>query len=103
LPTFDLPRLACRCYEAERDRLQFGYLGLQTLYDRYFLHIDGRRIELPQIFFMRVAMGLALERDRPGSPRHRVLRPDFQLRFHVLHADLVQQRHPAFANCPPAT
>jgi ribonucleoside-diphosphate reductase alpha chain len=43
----------------ERDLL-FGYLGLQTLYDRYFLHIDGRRIELPQIFFMRVAMGLAL-------------------------------------------
>src|SRR5882672_10728940 len=44
----------------ERD-LQFNYLGLQTLYDRYFLHHDGRRIELPQIFFMRVAMGLALD------------------------------------------
>ena len=43
----------------ERD-LQFGYLGLQTLYDRYFLHIQGRRIEMPQAFFMRVAMGLAL-------------------------------------------
>ena len=50
----------------ERD-LQFGYLGLQTLYDRYFL-VDqyavhgnaGRRFELPQCFFMRVAMGLAL-------------------------------------------
>ena len=40
--------------------LKFGYLGLQTLYDRYFLHVDGRRIELPQAFFMRVAMGLAL-------------------------------------------
>jgi len=38
----------------------FTYLGLQTLYDRYFLHIDGRRIEEPQTFFMRVAMGLAL-------------------------------------------
>jgi len=58
LATFDLPRLAA-ALKPERD-LQFGYLGLQTLYDRYFLHIDGRRIELPQTFFMRVAMGLAL-------------------------------------------
>ncbi|MFO0152073.1 MAG: ribonucleoside-diphosphate reductase subunit alpha, partial [Burkholderiales bacterium] len=40
--------------------LQFTYLGLQTLYDRYFLHVEGDRIELPQAFFMRVAMGLAL-------------------------------------------
>ncbi|MCX8146042.1 MAG: ribonucleoside-diphosphate reductase subunit alpha, partial [Azovibrio sp.] len=55
---FDLPRLAA-ALAPERD-LQFGYLGLQTLYDRYFLHIDERRIELPQIFFMRIAMGLAL-------------------------------------------
>jgi ribonucleoside-diphosphate reductase alpha chain len=45
--------------EAERD-LQFDYLGLQTLYDRYFLHVDKARIEMPQAFFMRVAMGLAL-------------------------------------------
>lgn len=58
LATYDLPRLAA-ALKPERD-LQFGYLGLQTLYDRYFLHIEGRRIELPQIFFMRVAMGLAL-------------------------------------------
>ena len=43
----------------DRD-LQFDYLGLQTLYDRYFLHIDEQRIEMPQAFFMRVAMGLAL-------------------------------------------
>ncbi|GAB1234549.1 ribonucleoside-diphosphate reductase subunit alpha [Ferrigenium sp. UT5] len=55
---FDLPRLAA-ALEAERD-LQFNYLGLQTLYDRYFLHVEDRRIELPQAFFMRVAMGLAL-------------------------------------------
>jgi ribonucleoside-diphosphate reductase alpha chain len=45
--------------KAERD-LQFNYLGLQTLYDRYFLHIEDHRIEMPQAFFMRVAMGLAL-------------------------------------------
>ncbi|GAB4121305.1 MAG: ribonucleoside-diphosphate reductase subunit alpha [Sideroxydans sp.] len=55
---FDLDRLA-RALEADRD-LQFNYLGLQTLYDRYFLHVDGQRIELPQAFFMRVAMGLSL-------------------------------------------
>ena len=55
---FDLPRLA-GALKAERD-LQFDYLGLQTLYDRYFLHIGKPRIELPQAFFMRVAMGLSL-------------------------------------------
>lgn len=58
LALFDLPRLA-QALHAERDE-QFNYLGLQTLYDRYFLHVEGRRIELPQVFFMRVAMGLAL-------------------------------------------
>jgi ribonucleoside-diphosphate reductase alpha chain len=63
LAQFDLPRLA-NALKAERDQ-QFNYLGLQTLYDRYFLHVRGRRIELPQVFFMRVAMGLALnETDR---------------------------------------
>src|SRR6266446_6038426 len=59
---YDLRKLGA-ALKPERD-LQFGYLGLQTLYDRYFL-IDqfsgaGRRFELPQSFFMRVAMGLAL-------------------------------------------
>jgi len=58
LAQFDLPRLAS-ALKASRDQ-QFNYLGLQTLYDRYFLHVRGRRIELPQIFFMRVAMGLSL-------------------------------------------
>ncbi|MCC9595582.1 ribonucleoside-diphosphate reductase subunit alpha [Rubrivivax sp. JA1055] len=58
LQRFDLARLGA-ALKPERD-LQFDYLGLQTLYDRYFLHVDGRRIELPQAFFMRVAMGLAL-------------------------------------------
>jgi ribonucleoside-diphosphate reductase alpha chain len=55
---FDLVRLGA-ALKAERD-LQFDYLGLQTLYDRYFLHVSKRRIEMPQAFFMRVAMGLAL-------------------------------------------
>ena len=55
---FDLARLGA-ALDASRD-LQFDYLGLQTLYDRYFLHVRKSRIELPQAFFMRVAMGLAL-------------------------------------------
>jgi ribonucleoside-diphosphate reductase alpha chain len=55
---YDLKRLG-GALKAERD-LQFDYLGLQTLYDRYFLHVRKTRIELPQAFFMRVAMGLAL-------------------------------------------
>ena len=58
LMQFDLARLGA-ALKAERD-LQFDYLGLQTLYDRYFLHVKKQRIELPQAFFMRVAMGLAL-------------------------------------------
>ena len=55
---FDLAKLGA-ALKADRD-LQFDYLGLQTLYDRYFLHIDEQRIEMPQAFYMRVAMGLAL-------------------------------------------
>ncbi|GAB3627221.1 ribonucleotide-diphosphate reductase subunit alpha [Pandoraea terrae] len=58
LMQFDLVKLGA-ALDASRD-LQFNYLGLQTLYDRYFLHVDGARIEMPQAFFMRVAMGLAL-------------------------------------------
>ncbi|MFT4613273.1 MAG: ribonucleoside-diphosphate reductase alpha chain, partial [Bacteroidia bacterium] len=59
LQGYDLDRLG-QAILPERD-LQFTYLGLQTLYDRYFIHSDDTRIELPQIFFMRVAMGLAAE------------------------------------------
>lgn len=59
LAQFDLVRLG-QALQHERDQ-QFTYLGLQTLYDRYFIHKDGIRFELPQVFFMRVAMGLALE------------------------------------------
>ena len=58
LQQFDLARLGA-ALKAERD-FQFDYLGLQTLFDRYFLHIDEQRIEMPQAFFMRVAMGLSL-------------------------------------------
>lgn len=63
LATFDLARLG-NALKPERD-LQFTYLGLQTLYDRYFIHSHGKHFELPQAFFMRVAMGLALrEKDK---------------------------------------
>ncbi len=58
LGTFDLKKLG-KALDASRDH-QFGYLGLQILYDRYFLHVEEERIELPQVFFMRVAMGLSL-------------------------------------------
>ena len=66
LARFDLSRLGA-ALKPERD-LNFRFLGLQTLHDRYFLHAGGTRIELPQAFFMRVAMGLALrEVDREAK------------------------------------
>lgn len=58
LGEYDLKKMGA-ALDANRD-LKFGYLGLQTLFDRYFLHVDGTRIEMPQAFYMRVAMGLAL-------------------------------------------
>ncbi len=58
LLTFDIEKLGAAMLP-ERD-LQFNYLGIQTLYDRYFIHHRGTRFELPQVFFMRVAMGLAI-------------------------------------------
>lgn len=63
LATFDLDELA-KAIDPARDR-QFTYLGLQTLYDRYFIHRNEARIELPQTFFMRVAMGLAVDEAEP--------------------------------------
>ncbi len=64
LLTYDIARLAAAIDSNQSN--QFTYLGLQTLYDRYFLHSNDVRFELPQLFFMRVAMGLAsqeLERE----------------------------------------
>jgi len=73
LGNFDLERLGA-ALKPERD-FQFTYLGLQTLYDRYFLHSDGVRLELPQAFFMRVAMGLAINELDPE---------DWSIRFYEL-------------------
>ncbi|MDA9979517.1 ribonucleoside-diphosphate reductase subunit alpha [Gammaproteobacteria bacterium] len=61
LKTFDLDKLGA-AIDHDRD-YQFTYLGLQTLYDRYFIHYQDTKFELPQIFFMRVAMGLAAEEE----------------------------------------
>ena len=61
LKTFDLDKMGA-ALDHTRDN-QFTYLGLQTLYDRYFIHSDDVRYELPQVFFMRVAMGLAVEEE----------------------------------------
>lgn len=74
LARYDLQQIGAALMP-ERD-LQFTYLGLQTLYDRYFIHSDGVRFELPQIFFMRVAMGLAVEereRERRAIEFYRLL------------------------------
>lgn len=58
LGQFDLAKIGA-AIQPDRD-LNFQYLGLQTLFDRYLIHIDGTRIELPQAFWMRVAMGLSI-------------------------------------------
>ena len=66
LLSFDLDKLA-RAMQLQRDD-QFTYLGLQTLYDRYFIHDEQRRLETPQIFWMRIAMGLAsCEKERKNE------------------------------------
>jgi ribonucleoside-diphosphate reductase alpha chain len=65
LNRFDLEALGA-ALKPEHD-LNFTYLGLQTLYDRYFIHSNEVRFELPQVFFMRVAMGLALEESNPNE------------------------------------
>ena len=92
---FDIKKLGA-ALDASRD-LQFGYLGLQTLYDRYFLHSDGVRIEMPQAFFMRVAMGLSLGEINREARAIEFLQHSVAVRFHEFHADFVQCRHTAFA------
>ena len=61
LQNMDIKKLGA-ALKAERDK-NFTYLGLQTLYDRYFIHKDNVRYELPQVFFMRVAMGLSIKEE----------------------------------------
>ena len=61
LLNMDIKKLGA-ALKPERDR-NFTYLGLQTLYDRYFIHKENVRYELPQVFFMRVAMGLSINEE----------------------------------------
>ena len=75
LGDFDLDRLAA-ALRPERD-LEFQYLGIQTLYERYFLRKDDRVAELPQTFWMRVAMGLALQETKDQ-------RTDWAIEFYEL-------------------
>lgn len=65
LEKFDLKYLQ-KHIDCKRDNI-LTYLSMQTLYDRYFLHKEEVRFELPQMFFMRVAMGLALREDNPNE------------------------------------
>ena len=67
LREFDLEKIAV-ALKPERD-LQFNYMGLQTIYDRYLIHIGGRRIESPQFFWMRVALGLSLNEGEQKNER----------------------------------
>ena len=92
---FDLARLGA-ALKPERD-LQFDYLGLQTLYDRYFLHIDERAHRAAAGLLHARGDGPGAERDRPRGARHRVLRRAVELRLHEQHADAVQQRHAPLA------
>jgi ribonucleoside-diphosphate reductase alpha chain len=96
LGRFDLAELGA-ALKPEHD-LNFTYLGLQTLYDRYFIHSDEIRFELPQVFFMRVAMGLALEEDNPNARAIEFynLLSSFD-RLHELDPDAVQRRYAALA------
>ena len=95
LGKFDLQKLA-KAIVADRD-LQFGYIGLQTLYDRYFLHIRETRIEMPQAFYMRVAMGLALREENREARAIEFYNLLSTLRLHELDPDPVQLGHPPLA------
>lgn len=81
---FDLDKLA-RAMQMQRDD-QFTYLGLQTLYDRYFLHHEQRRLETPQIFWMRVAMGLALNEKEDERSARAIEFYDILSKFHFCSA-----------------
>ena len=98
---FDLKRLGA-ALKPERD-LQFDYLGLQTLYDRYFLHIDDAAHRAAAGVLHARGDGPGAERDRPRGARDRVLQRAVDLRLHELDADAVQLRHAALAALVAAT
>ena len=98
---FDLQRLADALH-IQRDN-DFRYLGIQTVYDRYLLHIDGRRIETPQYFWMRVAMGLALAEPREMQTDRAIEFYDLLSSFRYTSATPTLfnsgTRHPQLSSC----
>lgn len=99
LRQYDLTQIA-KALDPERDSL-FKYPGLQAVYDRYLLHIDGRRIEMPQYFWMRVAMGLAInepDREERAIEFYRILS---SMRFTSATPTLFNAatNHPQLSSC----
>jgi ribonucleoside-diphosphate reductase alpha chain len=99
LLTFDLEKLSYHMV-LERDRL-FEFMGLKTLHERYFIHCSDRRAELPQAFWMRVAMGLALEEQAKNERAIEFYDMMSQLNYvpstpTLLHAGLT---HPQLSSC----
>src|SRR5690625_602406 len=99
LQRFDLDKLGA-ALRPERD-FNFSYLGLQTLYDRYFIHGGGRRLETPQLFWMRVAMGLALNEDDPTARAIEFYEMMSTFRFSPSSPTLFNAgtRHPQLSSC----
>lgn len=99
LRRFDLTRLA-EALTPENDGL-FKYPGLQAVYDRYLLHIDNRRIEMPQYFWMRVAMGLAMNEERREERAIEFYNLLSTMRFTSATPTLFNSatRHPQLSSC----
>ncbi|MFM7036561.1 MAG: ribonucleoside-diphosphate reductase subunit alpha [Planctomycetaceae bacterium] len=99
LRTLNLTRLAA-ALQPDRDAL-FRYPGLQAVYDRYLLHIEGRRIETPQYFWMRVAMGLALNEEQPEERAIEFYQLLSSLRFTSATPTLFNSatNHPQLSSC----
>ncbi|HAA74196.1 TPA: ribonucleoside-diphosphate reductase subunit alpha [Candidatus Latescibacteria bacterium] len=99
LLNYDLDKISSALMP-ERD-LDFGYLGLQTIFDRYLIHISDRRIETPQFFWMRVAMGLALEEDRIEERAIQFYETLSSFRFVSATPTLFNSgtRHPQLSSC----
>jgi ribonucleoside-diphosphate reductase alpha chain len=99
LMNFDLFKLS-QALKIERDDL-IQYMGLQTLYERYFLRINGNRAEMPQSYWMRIAMGLAINESNKNERAIEFYEALSSLRYvastpTLLHAGL---KHPQLSSC----
>jgi ribonucleoside-diphosphate reductase alpha chain len=99
LLNYDLKKISA-ALQPERD-FDFGYLGLQTIFDRYLTHISDRRIETPQFFWMRVAMGLALEEEQMEAQAISFYNTLSTFRFVSATPTLFNSgtRHPQLSSC----